>query len=262
VNDIAQSYRVILLLAEAPLVKLDALLATVRKLAPSAEGAELPDRLQLALSNDAGRRFTLDISTPTGEPAEQIELARSQTWDWPEADHAVQHAHACLSVIDTCVAADNRAERLFRLNVVLRALLEHTRAVALLWEPAQRLVQPEAFIESLAHGGTVVDHAVNVRLFRIPDGRPGQLLMDTLGLAPFGLPDLQCHFAGADPARMGALLAGYAEYVFAKGDVLNEDSLIRGIESHEEWSCARDDSMALPNREVVDIRPDKLWVPH
>jgi hypothetical protein len=60
---------------------------------------------------------------------------------------------------------------------------------------------------------------------------------------------------------MGAVLASYAEYLFDRGDVLNDDSLVRGIESHQEWACKVEGALAPPDRSVVDIRPDDLWVP-
>ena len=107
-------------------------------------------------------------------------------------------------IYDRSPATADRYARVRRLCAVVRALLDQLPAVALLWEPAQRLINPRWFTGLLAHGAGVVDYAVNLQLFRIAGGRPGEMLMDTLGLVPLGLPDLQCHFAGARPGRIGA----------------------------------------------------------
>ena len=242
---LSQRHRVELLLAKPTVLPRTAFQSTLGRLLPDVDtsGVHIEE-----VSNEVGASGATHV-------------ALSQTWDWPDAERALHEAQASLSVEFDPDTKTDRFARLHQLNATLRALLEHLPVVALHWSSAQRLIDPQAFIASLAHGGTVTDHAVNVRLFHISDGRDGELLMDTLGLGAFGLPDLQCHFAGADPARMGALLAGYAHYLFDKGDVLNDDSLVRGIESYDEWPCQREESLAKPARPVVDIRPDKLWVP-
>jgi hypothetical protein len=219
----------------------------------------------LSVSFAGGTPSTLLIELPQAgalEP-ETVAEAASQTWDWPEVRHALGHVTGAAVVHEAASRPiADRFERLRRVNIVLRALLEHLPVVALHWIPSQRLVDPRFLIDSLAHGGSVMDHAVNIRLFNVPDGRPGEKLMDTVGLNYFGIADLQCHFTGLEPSDIAPILAHYAEYVFDKGDVLQDDDLVRGVESYDEWACHRQASLAEPNRVVVDIRPDKYGVPH
>lgn len=191
-----------------------------------------------------------------------VEGALSQTWDWPGAPDALGLARAAVAVHESGDAVADRYERLRRMSVVVRALIAHVPTVALHWIPSQRLIDPHAFVQSLAHGSSVTDYAVNVRLFRIPDGEPGETIMDTFGLTPFGLPDLQVHFAGLDPMAVAPVLLHYAEYVFDKGDVLDDEHLIRGVAAHEEWLCQRQESLAPPRRAVVDIHPAEHAVGH
>ena len=47
---------------------------------------------------------------------------------------------------------------------------------------------------------------LNVRVFKVGDN-PGEMLMDTLGLAAIGLPDLQCHFRDLDLNEVADLLS-------------------------------------------------------
>ncbi len=256
----AGHFHIQLLLADAAPLPIEAFLATLQKLAPSLTSKmALTGDLQL---NDAATGAQIDLAPVTAVvELEAWSAAASQTWDWPEAERIPPSTRGTLVLTDHSLATEERLSRLQRTCIVVRAAMEHMPVIAIHWEPAQRLIDPHVFAQSLAHGSSVIDHAVNVRLFRISDGRPGEMLMDTLGLAPFGLRDLQCHFAGADPGQMGPVLASYAEYLFDRGDVLNDDSLVRGIESHHEWACHLDESLAPPARPVVDIRPDDLWVP-
>ena len=59
--------------------------------------------------------------------------------------------------------------------------------MAISWPQSQRVGDPEQF----AAGD--LDGLINVRYFSISND-PGAVVMDTLGLHVFGLPDVQCHF--------------------------------------------------------------------
>ena len=125
-----------------------------------------------------------------------------------------------------------------------------------------RLVAPDEYVVSLEHGARLMDAAVNVRVFKVADGRPGEHVMDTRGLTAFGLPDLQIHFHTLAVPRVAELLFAYAEYTFDKGDVLTNDSVVRGVESTDEWECRRAKSLVAPHRDVIDILPGEWSVAH
>lgn len=253
--------RVQILLSEPTPIDTSLFLETARRLDPRLQGTRESRGFVLKSTEGGGRIALGDVKPVDLQRGSPLEAAFLQTWDWPEAEHALQHARASvvLSEVDT---SGERLARVQRMCVAVRSLIEQAKPAAIHWETAQRLVEPQGFVAALAHGAGPIDYALNVRLFRIPDGHPGELAMDTLGLAPFALPDLQCHFAGAEPRAMGEILAGYAEYLFEKGDVLNDDSLVRGIQSHDEWAVHREESMILPAREVINILPDDLKVAH
>jgi hypothetical protein len=256
-------YQVELLLRAADALKVEVFTETLGKL--DAEATVELRGTTLGVTFPGGTKSTVLIELPQAgalEP-ETVSSAASQTWDWPGVQHALNHVGAAAVVREASAKPiTDRFERLRRINIVLRALVEHLPVVALHWLPSQRLLDPSFFIASLSHGGSVMDHAVNVRLFNVPDGRPGEKLMDTVGLNYFGIADLQCHFMGLDPSDVAPILAHYAEYVFEKGDVLQDDDLVRGVESYDEWAVHREASLAQPNRVVVDIRADKHGVRH
>lgn len=219
---------------------------------------EAPGVITLVHADGEGET-TLSVVAGLAHP-EDVLLAVQQTWDWPQAEAAAARAKATLVVSDT--STRERGPRLARLQALVQLLLHVGDVEAVHWMPSQRLVEPAAFLESVNHGGSPGDAALNVRLVRVVDGRPDEMVMDTLGLAPFGLPDLQLHFVGLDPGEVARLLFAYAEFLFEKGDVIGDDSLIRGLQSWEEWPCFRTQALLAPHREVLDLRPEKVSVAH
>lgn len=263
------SYSVQLLLSADAQLDAATVLERVRAVEPSAVLTAAADGA-LALAFEAhpapfaeGEALAQVVLTPGAPgPAAALEAALGQTWDWPEAGAALSKAVSAITVCDRLAGRLDRHVRLRLIHAVAHAVLDLAPVVALSWKASQRLVSPDAYRESLAHGAALVDAAVNVRLFRIADGRPGEHVMDTMGLAALGLRDLQIHFAGLDPQAVAAVLYGYAEYLFAKGDVLTDDSLVRGVESHTEWECKRTEALVEPIRDVVDIIPGTFAIKH
>ena len=80
-------------------------------------------------------------------------------------------------------------------------------------------------------------------------------MMDTMGLAVLGLPDLQLHFRNLQPGRVAAHLYNCALYLFQKGDVIEDGNTIAGLEPHEKWRCQHEMSLIGPKRVVIDLDP-------
>jgi hypothetical protein len=238
-----EAYRVQLLLDAPATFDVEALLYGLpAEWAPRADG----EWIRLA---DA----ELSVRVIGGVPLE-AQSALQQTWDWPEAAASMAKVRDAVELSLTSSGAD-RHQRLSRMQTVVEAALGLVETTAIHWVASERLVSVPAFRDAMTHGGAPTDAALNVRLFRVGDGRSGEGLMDTRGLAAFGLPDLECHFVGLDPGDVGRLLMAYADYVFDKGDVLHDDAMVRGVRSHEEWECRRSRAKALPDRDVVALVP-------
>lgn len=254
-NPPAGRYAVHVLLAAPETLEPAALAAALARHAPELEAApSTGTTLRFLAAGDAASAPAL-LFEPAGVDPELLAAAAEQTWDWADGPAVAGACAAALTVSDAQADSLDRAARLHRVRAGLSALLDLAPARALLWEPAQRLVEPAAFRESLAHGGPPGDHAINVRMFALPDAPAGERLMDTLGLAAFGLPDLQCRFAGLQPGAVAALLMSYGEYLFQKGDVIGDGDAVRGINPLDEWECRRIRSSALPARTVLELRP-------
>ena len=54
------------------------------------------------------------------------------------------------------------------------------------------------------------------------------MVMDTLGLHVFGLPDVQCHFRDREPGEIATMLFSTAVYLFRSGDVIADGNTISG----------------------------------
>jgi hypothetical protein len=188
------------------------------------------------------------------DPAE-VDTALEQSWDWPAARDVVSHCRARVIVHDFLSSGLDHRERLDLFHAVLKSVLEVERCDAIYWRPSEHLVDPGAYLEEQRSvKPNPVFGAVNVRLFNISNGAPGEKLMDTLGLAALGLPDLQCHFTGLDPNDVGSLLYNTALYIFNNGDVIADGETL-GLTPEQKWRCQHEDSLLGPERVVLDVDP-------
>lgn len=264
-----ESCAIELLLAAPAAIDPVALVETLRKIEPSAALGVAPSpAIDVVFHAHRSRFADGDVAaqalvTP-GElgALDAYEDAESQTWNWEGAADAVAGACGRLRIEERFSSGLERAARLKLLHATVRAVLEHAPVAAIHWEPAQRLVDPAFYVSSLEHGTRLMDAAVNVRVFKVSDGRGGEYVMDTRGLTAFGLPDLQVHFHTLAVPRVAELLFAYAEYTFDKGDVLGDDSIVRGVTGTDEWECRRAKSLVPPLRDVVDIVAGEYAIGH
>jgi hypothetical protein len=79
-------------------------------------------------------------------------------------------------------------------------------------------------------------------------------VVDTRGLAVFGLPDLQCHFHSLGMEQMFPFLCDLGVYLFENGDVIESGHTIPGLDGTN-WRCRHENSLVPPTRIVLDINP-------
>jgi hypothetical protein len=196
--------------------------------------------------------------SPKPPDPRNLEPSLQQTWDWPGARAAAQQAGATLLVTDLMASGLELHTRLRLFQQSLLAVLECVpEPLAIHWTPAQRLLtapmlyqskQPDAYDE--------IFPAINTRFFNVSDRQPGEMLMDTVGLAALGLPDLQCHFLNLDPGEVARVLFNTAYYVFQHGDVIGDGHTIQGITPAQKWRCQHEDALVPPARVVLDVNPE------
>ncbi len=243
--------------AAAPDLSDPALLAGLRAIAPELEVG--PDALAVPYlggevdhrAPDGAGRAPLSSAVLPGSPLGEGGKALpevSQTWDWPGAEQALTEARASVLVTEVFAAGYPVRDRVAALTSVVAAVAGATSPVAISWPTSQRVSDPAATLEPGVGG------LLNVRLFTVSDDED-ELVMDTLGLAPFGLPDLQCHFRDLEPAALAAVLFSAATYVLEAGDVIADGETISGPRGDEHWPCRHEVALVGPARTVLDVDP-------
>ena len=215
------------------------------------DGAELPTRTDAPANGDGPAPSPLVTvvlpGTALGRQGKELPDA-SQTWDWPEVDEALAGARASVLVTEMFAGPYGARDRAAALVGVVVALTAATRPVAVSWPTSQRVTDPAAPATDGLGG------LVNVRLFAVSEDQD-ELVMDTRGLAPFGLPDLQVHFRDLEPARLAGLRDATPGYLREEGDVIADGNTISGLDGEEHWTCRRETALVGPRRDVLDVDP-------
>lgn len=186
----------------------------------------------------------------------RLEMALSQTWDWNEKENAIETSKYKITICDFLSENLARQDRIEIFNKVMKIFVENLDCLAIHWINSLKMVSPETYISAISSGDTAdyLYGALNVRLF-IVDQENGEFLMDTMGLACLGLPDLQCNFKGLNPEEVAGILINYGYYIFEKGDVIKDGHTIQGLDEEQKWMCEHQNAMALPQRIVLDLNP-------
>lgn len=265
-------YGVELLFERRPKLDVPRILASMRKSCPLAKAPSASEELIAFFHEDHWAQFTdgaVPVQTaimPTDKSPdpERIEAAVQQSWSWPDARSVASRCEHVVLVNEMFGAMLDRKPRLHLFQTALAAIIEALPCDAIHWVSSGQVISPKSFVDGIAeHGaGDPLTGAVNVRLFNIggygsqhTPGSTGDMLMDSLGLEPFGLPDVQCHFRQVEATTMARVLFNTAAYLFHQGDVVEDGQTIPGLTQDQKWRCQHEASLVDPNREVLDINP-------
>ncbi len=191
-------------------------------------------------------------------PATALASALEQTRGWDARAAIGEVASPSLLVSDLFAGGIARHARLKLFMGLVTSVLALRRCRAIVWGPSQKVVDPAMLLQSLDEDPLFA--AINVRLFRVGDGAAGEVVMDTLGLEPFGLPDVQMHFVGLDPNRVAGFLHGLGRYLFQRGPVIEDGHTVPGPEG-QAYRCRIEEALVAPARVVIDVEPDPLHSP-
>lgn len=271
----AAPYSVELLYPQSPRIDTDSLASRVRAFCPQADASDAGGKPPVLFSHK-DHLIPIDIAdVPAATPARTVVMptekvrdvsglhtSLGQTRDWEDAVEALARSTASVAVTDLLAKDLQPRERLALFEAVLLGVIEAARPAAIHWKPAGKLVDPAALLK--ASGSSSVDAlpsaAINVRMYKVKD-REQDLLMDTLGLAALGLPDLQVVFHGMEPARVAAHLYAVALYTLRNGEVVDDGQVIEGPKTGQEWLARHARSLAQPRRAVVDFDPGPEYAP-
>ena len=173
----------------------------------------------------------------------------SQTWDWVGAAQSLERCTGSVLVSELLAHLFPPQQRVSALMSVLAVLVERTSPLAIHWPNSQRVTDPSVF------DADALDGIINVRFFTVGDAEADSeaMVMDTLGLDLFELPDAQCHYRDFNPADVAALLFTTAVYVFTEGDVIDDGHTISGPRGDERFVCRHEEALIGPPRVVLDV---------
>ena len=266
----AKTYGIELLYRQLPDLDRTAVLHSLRKRCPDVQPLDptanddllafvYPDHpVQLADATLAAQIFIAPTEKP--ETVDDLEPALQQSWDFPQALEAVSRTTKRVLFTDLMSSALPYQERLDIFTRSLLGFLELAPPEAIHWAPAGRIVNPIAYLRAAKESPAAQWFAgpVNVRFFNI-QSPSGDMLMDSLGLAALGLPDLQCHFRKLDPDDVARMLYNLSLYLFEEGDVIDDGHTIDGVDPGSKWSAQHEESLLAPKRVVLDLNPGQPY---
>jgi hypothetical protein len=263
-DQLMTTYMVELLYTERPQIDRERLLDELRRRCGNVERLTSHEELYLYAFPDHLAHYT-DGSVPAQiflafpeERKEPMNLddALQQSWGWEGAHAAAAACQTSVLLTDMMARGLDYKTRLELFHNALESVLAVAPCQAIHWAPAQHLVDPQAYLEARrSPDAHPLQHAVNVRFFHISNGQPGEMLMDTMGLATLGLPDLQCHFLELEPGEVARVLYNTAAYIYDNGDIVEDGHTIQGIRSDDRWLCRHELALVGPDREVLDVNP-------
>jgi hypothetical protein len=193
-----------------------------------------------------------------GNDSVSIEEAVQQSWGQKDAGTLVASAPHKVFVSDMMASGLPYKERLGIFLDALEAILDVIPSRAIHWRPSQQIVLPGTFLDGRREEGSrfIFSGPLNVRFYNVSSGEvAGEKLVDTMGLAALGLPDIQCHFHDLDVDAVVSSLYNVGLYIFENGDVIDDGHTVPGLGADERWSCQHEDALAPPKRAVLDLNP-------
>ena len=215
---------------------------------------------------DLATRVPTSVSVVVAERAprlDKLEESLSQSWQFPEARQTLGECRFAITIQEAAVGAAKPVERLEALQQAANIALEAVHGEAMHCVDSRQLIPPGLFLGEIEARGipALQAGAINVRLFRVdaPGVAEGRLLMDTLGLHVFGLPDLQIDYRWLEPGAVAKTLFAAAGYLFQQGDVMEDGHTIEGCLPGSRWSVQHSQSIVEPHREVIALDPGEPY---
>ncbi|NGZ75620.1 DUF4261 domain-containing protein [Saccharibacillus alkalitolerans] len=198
------------------------------------------------------------MPTPN-RPASEYETAVQQAWHWPEAGAVLEECRYSIRLIDMMASGLEPKERLRLVTGALRAVLETVPCDAVYFRESDKLLEPGDYLTAIEAGG-ILYGAMNLRFFNVEGtgSERSEMLMDTVGLAALGVPDVQCHFFDLEPNEVAQQLTNLGYYLFDCGDVIKDGETF-GPTEEVRWRCEHQYALAGPHRIVLDVDPGQPY---
>lgn len=193
-------------------------------------------------------------------PPRRIDAALSQC---PLNEDVVDAVRAHEAHIAVDVAYNRQTARTDAVLTAMRAqaaLMEFAPVVAVVWPDAANIVPAADTAANI--GATAADAieaasvCINERRFELDGDNAGLLVLDSIGLGAFGLPDAQVIVAEGDAQRGNNAVRELSRHFLTHGCDL-PDGGRHTLADGGDWRVTYTRSAFDPDREVVQIRPEK-----
>ncbi|MBO0822602.1 MAG: DUF4261 domain-containing protein [Actinobacteria bacterium] len=191
---------------------------------------------------------TLVMLGQEGSPPDHSRVDLAQTWSFSDAGERLACCKHEVLVAEMMGLPRPAVERVAAFRAVVLAVTRQLVPLAVWWPTAGVVTPAPKEDDPLLMG------LVNVRMFRV-EGTDGDILMDTMGLAALGLPDIQCHYNGLEPGRVATQVYNIGNYLYENGDVIEDGHTVEGLEPDQRWRCRHEASIVGPPRIVLDVNP-------
>lgn len=236
--------------SESPALDAGSLLAAVRRHRPDAEladgerGAILITYRAIHQEYPESRSAPLVNAITTPVPDQAVRDLTHTGWE--QAAAALRECRYSLLVTEFLGREVDSVQRLAAFHAVLRAVIVATSPRATWWPASRQAVDPRLIAADPLSG------VINVR--HLPDLRdPDVGLLDTLGLAQLGLPDLQCHYRYLNTELLTELFDRTAREMVA--EATPPLAAVRGITRHQRWPVRSAPALLGPARPVLTVDP-------
>lgn len=194
-----------------------------------------------------------------GIPPTIDEFTKSQMWDCrQDRDRILSECKYQVIATDMLAGGMEYHDRADMLMDYMEALVElYPQCEAVYFMSSGKMFTADAVRNhTIPRDDRFVYFAVNVRFFNIQGTE--DMLVDTLGMSPLFLPDLQYHFHGMDPNWVVNHAYNVLSYIYANDNPIKGDDTIDGItdgrmDRNVQWKCHYEDSLIQPSRGVLDI---------
>jgi hypothetical protein len=233
-----------------PTLDAQALLAGVRRFRPDAElvdgerGAILLSYREIHEEYPESRSAPL-VNAITTAVADQNARDLTHT-RWAGAGEALAECGYSLLITEFLGREVDASVRLAAFQGVLTTVIEATQPLATWWPASRQALEPAVAAQDALLG------ALNVRSIPDPDDAD-EGVVDTLGLAQLGLPDLQCHFRYLNPELLAELFGSLAREMATTSTP--PMATVRGITRYQRWPVRSAPHLFGPARRVLAVDP-------
>ena len=185
---------------------------------------------------------------------DRFAAAFQQSWHWNDATTVMENCKYEVNLIDMMSKGLTHQARLDFFQKFLCAVVKAMDPAAVYFRNSEKLIEPCDMLQACDDEQPAFLHAaMSVRIFSLDNG---EMLIDTLGLHTFGLPDFECRFSKYEPGSIAGVLTDIAYYVFETGDAIRNNTTVQGIGKDPIWKTRYEDSKTEPARLVVNIFPN------